>query len=114
VVILAGVSAPLGADKPAPKSAGDSILETVAKAVPGPAASEISICPAPLPRQALAYRLLPGYLERTPGNAAPLYGKVFLMLANKRGQDKSSDAKIVQWLHTPVDSLPRDDVRHLP
>lgn len=39
----------------------------------------LTIQPAPVPRPALKYRLLPSYLEQKPGNAAPLYLKSFLM-----------------------------------
>ncbi len=70
----------------------------------------LAVHPAPAPRPALKYRLLPGFIDQVPGNAVPLYMKAFLLLAN----DKISDAdweKVPKWLALPVDKLPRDEVR---
>lgn len=65
--------------------------------------------PAPQPIAALEYRLLPQYADLTPGNAAPLYLKAELLIANTMG-DKIW-RKIIFWSETPPDTLPKNEVR---
>jgi hypothetical protein len=60
-------------------------------------------------RPALRYQLLPPLLDRKPGNAAVIYNKAGMTFSgDKFGevQEKLSD-----WAETPLDKLPRDEVR---
>ena len=70
---------------------------------------ELSARPAPAPEPALKHRLLPGLLDRTPGNAALLYDTALLLISEKRNADKLDKAR--NWLNTPLEELPRDEVR---
>ena len=60
--------------------------------------------PAAEPRPALKYQLLPTALERHPGNAAVMYGKVTadraLLFSNEELWDK-----IIHWQETPLEEL---------
>jgi tetratricopeptide (TPR) repeat protein len=71
---------------------------------------EMTVHPARPPRAALEHRLLPSYLEKTYGNAAPLYGKACLLLAQHEARDKAVD-DAVAWIKVPVDQLPCTEVR---
>lgn len=75
------------------------------KVVPVP----LRVRPAAEHREALKYRLLPDALDRKPGNAAVLYNKIALQLA-QRHDDKSLD-KMADWLDLPLAKFPRDEVR---
>jgi len=66
--------------------------------------------PAAPTRPALKHRLTPRFWEQTPGNAAPLYLKAFLLLSDAKIGDEAWD-KIAKWLQTPLADLPRDEVR---
>ena len=70
----------------------------------------ITVHPANEPRPALKYQLLPGFLERTPGNAAVHYGKVTAEQIRFFG-DRELWEKIPEWHRMPLDELPRDEVR---
>lgn len=76
---------------------------------------ELTVRPAPPPRPALRWRLLPALAERTPGNAAPYYYRAALRLASHSGgkndlwtqySDKSED-----WLSSAPERYPREEVR---
>jgi len=73
-------------------------------------AVRITIHPAAEARPSLEYQLLPPFLDRTPGNAAVHYGKVnaqqLVFFGNPDLQEK-----IGNWTRTPLDELPRDEVR---
>ncbi|MGO8752377.1 MAG: hypothetical protein ACLQNE_41085 [Thermoguttaceae bacterium] len=70
---------------------------------------DLSIHPCQPPHPALTYSLLPGYLERTPGNAVPVYDKSFIFLGvNVAGKEWYEMQK---WLDMPLASLPREEVR---
>ena len=62
------------------------------------------------PVVALQYPLLPRYIERTPGNAAPLYLKAMLLMADKRQANEFWE-KIDRWMASPPAELPRAEVR---
>ena len=70
----------------------------------------VTVHPAAEPRAALEYQLLPPFFDRTPGNAAVHYGKVTAEQRRFFG-DTEMWEKIVKWLDTPLDELPRDEVR---
>ena len=96
-------SAALAGNEPKAPAAGESSpaaehpIETI----------EMPVRAAAVPRPVLKYRLLPTYLDRTAGNAAPIYSKVFLVL-----KDWPIDEKLIEWCEeTPLDKLPINDVR---
>jgi len=64
--------------------------------------------PAPQPRQALRYRLLPDRINIKPGNAAVLYYKYALTLKDYSEWDEDHE-KISDWLELPLSELPRDE-----
>lgn len=66
--------------------------------------------PARAPAAALQFALLPKYVDRTAGNAAPIYLKALLILAQKR-QPSSFWEKVDGWLESPPAELPRAEVR---
>jgi len=59
------------------------------------------------PRPALKYQLLPPIVDRRPGNAAVLYGKVTAeqlpFFTDREGLEK-----IVKWIDMPLEELPKD------
>ncbi len=71
---------------------------------------KIVLHPAPEPRPALKFRLMPETIDLKPGNAAVMYNKVFLHLNQGRRDNKTSE-QIADWLDVPLDKLPRDEVR---
>jgi hypothetical protein len=104
LVLLATLAAAQAADQPA----------TSAKSGPmPPEVIELTLRPAPAPQPALKHCLLPGYLERTPGNAMPIYAKVFVLLADRRLQEDKGWEKITKWNETPVEKLPLPEVREM-
>jgi len=66
--------------------------------------------PAAEPRPALKYLLLPPVIDRRPGNAAVLYGKVTAEQQQFFG-DKELWEKIVKWIDTPLKSFPKEEAR---
>ena len=71
---------------------------------------ELSLHPAMPPRAALEHRLLPSYLNMTRGNAAPLYSKAALALSQTNSHEELWN-NVCQWLESPPDELPREQVR---
>jgi hypothetical protein len=73
----------------------------------------VRIHPAALPTPALKYHLLPTFLERTPGNAMPLYGKAAAFILESNHWDKTDwrQDQVGKWLQTPLDAIPRDKAR---
>jgi len=78
----------------------------------------VTIHPAVPPRPALRYHLLPTFLERTPGNAVPFYGKAFACVLASRNwenalwRDTFDLDKAKKWLATPLDAIDRHKVQH--
>jgi len=70
-----------------------------------PAQARLSIAPSALPSPALKYRLLAPAADQTVGNAAPIY-----LAAFPAGAQIDVD-KLEEYLNTPVDQLPVDEVR---
>jgi hypothetical protein len=99
LAVLPVVPAAMAAEKTAPSGPASEAK---------PKVIELAIHPAKPPRPALKYSLLPGYLERTPGNAVPIYMKAAVFLGVNPGAERQD--KIVKWLETPLESLPRDEV----
>ena len=64
---------------------------------------EMTITPAGEPTEALKYKLMPSFIDQTPGNAA-----IFYLMAIERqphGDRKELRDKINDWLKMPVDEL---------
>jgi hypothetical protein len=97
--------------------------ETVNNAKPAIEVISVVIHPTAEPMPALKYHLLPTFLERTPGDAMPLYTKalvrhveVWRIMADEAPSDKESPSDLdhcEEWLETPLDKLPRDRVKKL-
>ncbi|NQT38643.1 MAG: hypothetical protein HQ581_14195 [Planctomycetes bacterium] len=64
--------------------------------------------PAAEPRRALQYQLLPKLLNRRPGNAAVMYNKIALRMAE--GDRAKQADEVEKYLDTPIDELPQADV----
>lgn len=75
-------------------------------------AARITVHPAAEARPALEHQLLPPFLDRTPGNAAVHYGKVSAQQSVFFG-DGFLQEKIRDWTRTPLDELPRKEVREI-
>lgn len=70
---------------------------------------ELTLHPAAAPRPVMKHRLLPSYLDQSPGNAAMMYTKTILaMLDYPRELREMQDVR--EWLAIPLDQLPRDQV----
>lgn len=77
-----------------------------------PPTRRLTLHPAAEPRPALKYALLPGLLDRRPGNAAVLYNK--LGLEFRGGAEFAEEInKVVQWSEDarPLDEFPREEAR---
>ncbi len=65
-----------------------AVILTAIAACPSPApgldVQELVVHPAPAPRPALKYRLVPSLGEQAPGVAAPLYAQAFLALQERK------------------------------
>lgn len=73
---------------------------------------KLAVDPAPEPRPALRYDLLPGYGEQTPGNAAQFYYRALLMAAQlPKEHNKKYNEQHEKWTKSPLADLPKDDVR---
>ncbi|HKD35428.1 MAG TPA: hypothetical protein VKB78_01470, partial [Pirellulales bacterium] len=70
---------------------------------------KLTIFPMKPPAAALEHPLLPRYLDLNPGNAALLYSKAIILMAD-RNDPKDFWAKIDRWLEMPPGELPRGDV----
>jgi hypothetical protein len=73
-----------------------------------PPTIKLVLYPADAPAAALAYPLLPKFLDRTPGNAATLYLKAELLMANRQTGDVWE--KIDRWSEAPPADLPKGEV----
>ncbi len=76
-----------------------------------PPTVRLELQPAAAPVPALKYALLPPFFERTPGNAAPLYYRMILMLNSSR--NRQTDVRVVDLLGQSPGEMPRDEVRQI-
>lgn len=79
-----------------------------------PPTRRLTLHPAAEPRPALKYELLPGLLDRRPGNAAVLYNKLgFLFRGGAEFAEEQE--KISQWIDSdlPLDKFPREEARQI-
>jgi hypothetical protein len=73
---------------------------------------QLLLSPKAEPECALAYRLETPYMEQRPGNGALLYDTAFALLTQIQAKHSElSEAKLDEWLDSPVDKLPQQDVR---
>ncbi len=105
VILMLAISAATCAQEKAheKQSAGDkhAEIETV----------ELTIHPAPAPRPALRYQLLPPYLDRIDFDAAPMYYKSLVMLNGAEGVRPTNKdwTKVLELLDARPVELPVDD-----
>lgn len=79
-----------------------------------PPTRRLVLQPATEPRPALKYELLPGLLDRRPGNAAVLYNKIGLTF--RGGAEFAQEQnKISQWIDgdLPLEKFPREEARKI-
>ncbi|MBN1764598.1 MAG: hypothetical protein JW860_05020 [Sedimentisphaerales bacterium] len=69
----------------------------------------LTISPAPEPREALKYRLIPGVLDQKPGNAALLYYTALEMMPDDKDNDYMEEIK--DWQDMASDQLPHKEVQ---
>jgi hypothetical protein len=110
-------------------NAGDDPAQNKPDAKPELKVVNLVVYPAPMPRPAMKFRLLPRLSEQTPGNAALLYDTIFIRIAEEDGTKEalSKDMKdekekekfytnadkLSLWLDTPLDKLPKDEIRKI-
>src|SRR5580658_4361842 len=72
-----------------------------------------TIYPAPLPSPALKNKLLPPLPTQTAGDALPLYFEAIdkYQAVSKELLQTRPDNPFGKWTTTPLDELPRDEVR---
>jgi hypothetical protein len=76
-----------------------------------PTTTKLVLRPAPQPHMALKYQLLPGMLNRKPGNAAVTYNKIALWMAQRSEEAKKDGERVAKWLEGPLAEMPKDEVR---
>ncbi len=76
-----------------------------------PEVRKLTVHPAPEPIPALKHQLLPGLLERTPGNAAVLYNRVLIQFTDQL--DDETSERIATWAGRDMasDELPVEEIR---
>lgn len=73
-------------------------------------AIKFTLHPAAEPRPALKYQLLPGFLDRKPGNAAVTYNKAMFHIYRNNPGDEDLQEQLSAWMETPLTELPCDEV----
>ncbi len=74
--------------------------------------TRLTVDPAPTPRPALKYRLLPAHAERKAGNAAPFYYRALLHLTRVRAGMTREQIEFRDGAReAPVDEFPKSEVR---
>jgi hypothetical protein len=95
------------------------VLAPSLAAIAGKAAEEdkaptvkLALHPAAEPRPALKYLLLPPVVDRRPGNAAVLYGKVTAEKLPLFGNRELWE-KIYKWIDIPLHEFPQEEARNV-
>jgi hypothetical protein len=90
--------------------AGNYVTITPKTQEAGVTETHLTVHPAPQPRPALKYRLLPERSDQTPGNAATLY-----LMADELqpGFKQLASYSIDNWMAMPVKDWPRDEVQKM-
>ncbi|KPK80502.1 MAG: hypothetical protein AMJ81_12000 [Phycisphaerae bacterium SM23_33] len=94
-------------------AAAQAVLGSLAEtkpAEPQPEVIRLKAAPAAEPRPALTWLLLPEYLDQTPGNAAQLYYLAEQHVPSGKAAHEW-EVKISEWLRTPLEKLPREQIR---
>ncbi len=76
-----------------------------------PKVTRMTVHPAAQPRPALKYRLLPGFLERRPGNAAVIYNRIWAENSILQQYVQENRDEIYSWIDMPLDKLPQEKVK---
>lgn len=77
-----------------------------------PTLFKLNVSPAAEPVPALKYSLSPEYLQLKPGNGVPYYYRALKFLDDsKLTKQKDYYKRYEQWIKTPLDQFPKDDVR---
>lgn len=102
--VLLAVSPSALLSQPPPAAATPAAIE--------PEIIRLTLTPAGFPGGALRHRLLPEYLDRTPGNAATLYYRAMVGgLETPRIDGEEFSKNWETWSQGPVAELPREEVR---
>lgn len=72
---------------------------------------ELTISPAPETDPPLKYRLLPSTATLTPGDAAPIYLRLFSYNDVHSVNESLDEPKLTEWLALPIDKTPLPEVR---
>lgn len=99
-VLLTGVARPAAADASDRKSKDEIRI------------MRLAVQPAAEPDPALKYVLLPTMADQTPGNAMALYSLATGQAIGDTDFRKKVD-KAHKWLETPLDKLPREEIREM-
>ncbi len=92
-----------------PRASAAQVTKLVGPAEPAakaPAVVQLVLYPAPEPKPALKYHLLPPLLDRKPGNAAVLYNKAVAERYQFYADGKAWE-QIVKWMEMPLAELPK-------
>jgi hypothetical protein len=78
----------------------------------------LKVDPAAEPRPALKYSLMTRVSERKPGNAVPFYYRAILAFTqanalSDRAGGKSLDARLSEWMTTPIEKFPVGEVKQV-
>jgi hypothetical protein len=78
------------------------------QAAEAPPTVKFTLHPAPAAQAALRYRLIPHFIEQTPGNAAVQYMRAALLLVQDKSYQEAS-GKIPEWIELSLDQLRSND-----
>jgi hypothetical protein len=83
---------------------------------PAPAAESVKLIklvlrPAPTPKPALRFQVLPMVQDITDGNAAPLYRRACILVKDKEIDEL--EGKFEKWRSVPLPRLPRREIRKI-
>ncbi len=104
LVVLTSLFVPGKVDLISPVEAADSGKEDQ------PPVVKLVLNPVAEPRPALRYHLIPPLLDRRPGNAAVIYGKVKAEQRTFFGNSELQE-KIAEWPATPLAEFPIEEAR---
>ena len=76
----------------------------------GPEITQMTLHPAAEPVPALKYKLLPGFIDKRPGNAAVLYNRLWMENFSLHKHYAENADEISSWNDMPLDELPQEKV----
>ncbi|MBN1591588.1 MAG: hypothetical protein JW888_18885 [Pirellulales bacterium] len=74
--------------------------------------TRLTVHPAAAPRPALKYKLLPGFFEKRPGNAAVVYNRLWAENYQLYKYYAENGPEIASWADMPLEKLPREKVKN--